>query len=508
MFSNEDLNQLINRGITPEAAEAQMAQFSTGFPFLRLAGSATAGRGITVLTPEQEQEAIVRWQRYLADGGEVTKFVPASGAASRMFKDLFAFVNGAESTPKAGGIADKIINNLESLPFIDTLNAVTLKLYGAEAADLASQGRSKDVVSAIISPEGMNYGALPKAMLTFHKYASGNTRTPLEEQMAEGAETAVSHGVVKLHFTVSADHRKLFEEKIAEVKPAMETRYAVTYDITLSEQKPSTDTLAATLDNQPFRDEDGRLVFRPGGHGALIENLADIDSTVVFIKNIDNVVPDSLRESTIRYKQVLAGTLVLVHDRIEGYARMIRSGSYSAADLREVVDFMRNTLSTDSPLFDSLPVAELADYLMAKLNRPVRVCGMVRNDGEPGGGPFLAYNIDGSVSPQILESTQIDMSKPENVKMMNTATHFNPVDLVCYTTDLEGRPYKLPEYVDRHTGFISSKSQGGRELRALELPGLWNGAMSDWSTVFVEVPSSTFNPVKTVADLLRPEHLG
>ncbi len=506
MFTEKDLNQLSAHGITAAQANAQMQRFATGFPYLKLHGSAAVGHGIKALTPAQEDEAVARWEQYLADGGEVAKFVPASGAASRMFKAMFAFVNGDEDVAPAGSPVASLLADIDRLPFLNELDAAPVRLYGMPAKALLEAGRQKEIISALISKEGMNYGALPKAMLTFHRYADGSTRTPLEEHLAEGAQTAASHGQVNLHFTVSADHRTLFEEKIKEAVKPMEDRFGVKYNISLSEQKPSTDTLAATLDNQPFRDSDGQLVFRPGGHGALIANLGDMDSAVVFIKNIDNVVPDSLRESTVRYKQVLAGTLILVHDRIEKYLRMLRDGDYSADDLSRMVDFMRSTLSTDSPLFDSLSESELADLLAAKFNRPVRVCGMVRNDGEPGGGPFMAENQDGSVSPQILESTQIDPDNAEYMAMMQGATHFNPVDLVCYIKDVDGKRFNLPDYVDHQTGFISSKSLGGRDLRALELPGLWNGAMSDWNTVFVEVPSSTFNPVKTVNDLLRPAH--
>lgn len=506
MFNNQDLDQLSAHGIAPETAEAQMARFASGFPYLKLAGSATVGRGIEKLDTAEEDAAVARWKKYLADGGEVAKFVPASGAASRMFKALFSFVNGNEDTAKEGSPVAQLLANINELPFIKELNETTVRLYGMPTDALLAAGRQKDIISAIIGKDGMNYGALPKAMLTFHRYSDGNTRTPLEEHLAEGAQTAATNGNVNLHFTVSADHRKLFEEKIAKVQKDMENRFGVKYHISLSEQKPSTDTLAATLDNKPFRDDNGKLVFRPGGHGALIANLGDMDSAVVFIKNIDNVVPDSLRESTIRYKQVLAGTLILAHDKIEGYLNMLREGNYSADDLNQMVDFMRTTLCTESPLFDSLSESELADYLESKLNRPVRVCGMVRNDGEPGGGPFIATNADDSVSPQILESTQIDPDNAEYMGMMKSATHFNPVDLVCYIKDVDGERFELPAYVDHNTGFISSKSLGGKDLRALELPGLWNGAMSDWNTIFVEVPSSTFNPVKTVNDLLRPAH--
>jgi hypothetical protein len=320
----------------------------------------------------------------------------------------------------------------------------------------------------------------------------------------EGAQTAATNGRVKLHFTVSADHRKLFEDKIAAAVPEMEKRTGLKYEISLSEQKPSTDTVAATLDNDLFRDDNGRLVFRPGGHGALIANLNDIDSAVVFVKNIDNVVPDSRREPTIRYKEIIAGTLILAQDRIASWLDMLNAGAYTDADLDAMVDYLRTKLFTDAP--ELADKAQRAEYIKAKFNRPLRVCGMVRNDGEPGGGPFLAYNSDGSVSPQILESTQIDMSNEAYAAMMKSATHFNPVDLVCYIKDKDAQRFDLPAYVDHNTGFISSKSFGGRELRALELPGLWNGAMSDWSTIFVEVPAETFNPVKTVNDLLRPAH--
>ncbi len=506
MLSKDDLTYLSQKGISEAKLNEQLERFTTGFPYLKLLASAKGGAGIIVPTQQQQDAAILRWDQYLADGGDVCKFVPASGAASRMFKALFSFVNGDEDKPKPGSDVDKLILNITKCPFYQELNAVLEKQHGKNADQLIADGRYKDVIAGIVLPEGLNYGALPKAVLSFHRYADGKVRTPLEEQLMEGAQTAAVDGKVKLHFTVSANHQKLFDDKLAAAVPAFEKATGVKYEVSTSQQKPSTDTVAATLDNQPFRDSKGQIVFRPGGHGALIENLNDIASTVVFIKNIDNVVPDSQRAATIQSKKVLAGTLMLAHDKVEEYLKLLRSGKYSEADLRKICDFLRDTFSIHADQFEQLKGAELAKFLEAKLNRPLRACGMVRNEGEPGGGPFIAYNPDGTASPQILESTQIDTSNPAYANIMSQATHFNPVDLVCYIKDVDGKKFRLTDYVDPNTGFISSKSLDGRELKALELPGLWNGAMSDWLTIFVEVPSASFNPVKTVNDLLRPAH--
>lgn len=508
MLTQQDLNDLKNRGISAEDFEKLFARFSTGFPYLRLRSSATVDNGsILRLPPEEEEKAIERWKQYLATkDAEVIKFVPASGAASRMFKALFAFVDGSEDVPAEGSPVRTIIDNRDKLPFINELNQTLRKEYGADADALCAQGRYKDVIRAIVSDEGMGYGSLPKAMLTFHRYQDGTTRTPLEEQLVEGAQTATADGFVRIHFTVSHNHRELFAKKISEAAPLIAERYNVSYDISMSEQKPSTDTPAANSDNTPFRDADGHIVFRPGGHGALIANLNDIDSTIVFIKNIDNVVPDNLRQPTIRYKQIIAGVLIEARDVINGYIDMLRSGKYTMDDLRQMIVYMHDTLNIRHSEMKHLDDSELAIYLLKKFDRPLRVCGMVKNQGEPGGGPYIAYNADGSSSPQILESSQIDTKDPEASAMMASATHFNPVDLVCCIKDRNGRHYDLPKYVDAATGFISNKSLDGRELRAMELPGLWNGAMSDWNTIFVEVPIETFNPVKTVNDLLRPQH--
>lgn len=507
MFRDEDLALLEQKGITPEQAEAQLARFATGFPYLKILDVARPGAGITILSPEQEQAAIDRWQAYLKEGGDVCKFVPASGAASRMFKALFEFVDGQADTPAEGSPVARLIADIDKVAFIADLNEATSRIHGKSVTQLKEEARYKDIIAAIIRPEGLNYGNLPKGLLKFHSYPEGS-RTPVEEQMTEGAQTAANgRGEVNLHFTVSSNHRKLFEQKISEVVNEVSARRGVKFTITLSEQKPSTDTIAANPDNTPFI-EDGHLLFRPGGHGALIQNLNDIQSAVVFIKNIDNVVPDSGREATIRYKQVIGGYLIQLHDKVEQYLEQLASGNYTRGQLQEMVGFLHFTLSITDRRIDTMNDTDLAMYLHEKLCRPIRVCGMVRNEGEPGGGPFIAYNPDGSASPQILESTQIDPANEDYRKMMASATHFNPVDLVCYIKDRHGKKFDLTKYVDPSTGFISSKSSHGKELRAMELPGLWNGAMSDWNTAFIEVPIATFNPVKTVNDLLRPAHQG
>ncbi|MBD5241155.1 MAG: DUF4301 family protein [Barnesiella sp.] len=506
MLQQEDLLTLEAKGITEQQLNAMLDRFAKGFPYLTIIDAARPGKGITVLTPAQEEQARLRWRKYLADGGTVCKFVPASGAASRMFKALFEFVDGEAEVASPDSPVGQLLDSFSSLPFAKELDAMCKKLYNTSAADLIAAKQHKQVIAALIKPEGMNYGGLPKGLLKFHSYADGS-RTPLEEQLTEGAQTAAAGGVVNLHFTVSSNHRKLFEEKLAEVIGDTEKRTGVKFNVSLSEQKPSTDTVATNPDNTPFR-EDGKLLFRPGGHGALIDNLNDMEAAVVFIKNIDNVVPDSRREPTVKYKEVIAGYMMELHDTINSYLDLLSDGNYNEAKLDEIFVFLRDKLGLRDPNFTKMDVTHRAVYLHDKLDRPLRVCGMVRNEGEPGGGPFIAVNPDGSASLQILESHQIDPSNEEYVAKMKSATHFNPVDLVCYIKDRHGKNYNLLAHTDPATGFISSKSSHGKELKALELPGLWNGAMSDWNTAFVEVPVETFNPVKTVNDLLRPAHQG
>jgi len=443
-FTQQDLEQLSARGISVQKAEEQLKCFQTGFPELDIVEPAALHKGVISPSVAERKELIAAWQQYLAEGHKVLKFVPASGAASRMFKNLFEYLDNGEETP----FIREFLSNIAKFAF------------GKELAGKEGQ----DAVRFLL--KDMNYGNLPKGLLLFHSYRDG-ARTPALEHMVEGALYAASNGEVNIHFTVSHDHLPLFRKHIADNMQKLEAKYGVKFNISFSEQKPSTDTLAANPDGTPFRTSDGKLLFRPGGHGALIENLNEQDADIVFIKNIDNVVPDRLKGSTVEFKQLLAGVLVTEQKRV----------------------------------FEALRQPGLSDEERARLNRPIRVCGVVRNTGEPGGGPFRVREEDGSISNQILESVQI----PDK-ELMAKSKYFNPVDLVCAIKDYEGKPFDLLKFVDPKTGFISQKSKDGRDLQALELPGLWNGAMSKWNTIFVEVPVSTFNPVKTVNDLLREQH--
>jgi hypothetical protein len=504
MFNKEDETLLESKGISINEIEKQLDSFKKGFPYLEIQASATPGNGIKVFSAEETDVLIRVWDDYMLNGGKVIKFVPASGAASRMFKDLFEFLNSTSELPE-NGFMKYFFDNIMNFAFYGELDETCLKNEGKTISQLVSENKYKAVVSNLLQPEGLNYGSLPKGLLQFHKYDDG-ARKSVEEHLVEGALYAKENdGSVNVHFTVSTEHRQLFEEQIKVSTPVIEQKYGVKLFISFSEQKPSTDTIAATSDNQPFRDN-GKLVFRPGGHGALIENLNDLDSEVVFIKNIDNIVPDCMKPTTVRYKKLIAGLLISLKEKTFNYLESLEKGSYDHELLVEIVRFLQHDLNTRNPETKLLEDSELALYLKHKLNRPIRVCGMVKNQGEPGGGPFWTFNQDGTYSLQILESSQIDLKDPDKKTMFEQGTHFNPVDLVCYIKDNKGNKFNLPDYVDKQTGFISIKSKNGNELKALELPGLWNGAMSDWNTAFVEVPIETFNPVKTVNDLLRKEH--
>lgn len=476
MFTEKDLQQIAAHGLTLEAVEKQVENFRQGFEPLKVVSAASPTDGIVVLDAAQAEHYAAKFDNRDASV-TVAKFVPASGAATRMFKELFEFVN----EDKRGKGIDTLLQNIEKFAFYPELKAVVTDFSDDKA-----------VVSAIIK-QGLGYGSLPKGLVTFHSYENG-ARKAVEEHLVEGALYGASEGVVKLHFTVSPEHKQAFVALLSERTAKYEQLFGVKYDISFSEQKSSTDTIAVNPDNTPFRTDEGALLFRPAGHGALLENLNDIEASVIFVKNIDNVTTDALRADTVLYKKALAGLLLELQQQIFEALASLENGT---ADVAAVAALLEQKLCVKLP--ENYDVALLEKLL----KRPIRVCGMVRNEGEPGGGPFWVANADGTQTLQIAESSQISA---DDMHLMKDATHFNPVDLVCGVYAADGSKYNLLDYTDPATGFISSKSSGGRTLRAQELPGLWNGAMANWTTIFVDVPISTFSPVKVVQDLLRVQH--
>jgi hypothetical protein len=507
MFSTEDLGFIEQRGSELSTVKAQVTNFVNGFPFTEVIEAATIGNGIIQLDPEHTNDYISFFEKSRENGISLLKFVPASGAASRMFKSLFTakerLENGEdEQTVLQNGEINTFFSGLKKFAFYQELE----KLGGKPVEQLSAL----EILNLVLTEKGLDYGTLPKGLLLFHQYEEKH-RTPFEEHCVEGALYAKDHeGKVRMHFTVSPEHQQAFEAHLEEVKSRYENGFDVVFDISFSQQKPSTDTIAVDMQNAPFRNADGSLLFRPAGHGALLDNLKDLDADIIFIKNIDNVVPDYLKPETVKYKKALAGLLLNYQKKIFSYQEVLDKWNYNELDSKffaEAANFLENVLKVKPP--SNLYYTEKEDlyhYLKEKFNRPVRVCGMVKNEGEPGGGPFLAKNNDQSVSLQIVESSQVDMANEKQKLIVNHATHFNPVDLVCAIKNYKGEKYDLLKYRDPKTGFISYKSKDGKELKAQELPGLWNGAMADWNTLFVEVPVGTFNPVKTVNDLLRKEH--
>ena len=518
MVSKSILKQLKKRGIAPEKFEAQLENYLTGFPYLKIADAATPASGIKVLSEEERVEAIARLDAF---EGKCCKFVPASGAASRMFKDLFEAEEllAKGEALKKGSAAERFVQNAAEFPFMDAAHLLRFTLH----------------------KEALAYGQQPKGLIQFHKYPDGN-RTAFEEHLVEGALYAKDKsGVVNMVVTVSPEHIEGFKSLFKEVKEKYQSRFACKYNIKFTTQKPETDIVAVNEYNTPFLDEKGDLLFRPGGHGALLQNLNEINSDIIIVKNIDNVTRENHISDTVTWKKVLAGRAIILREKIAEhikalmpvYKRLVAlSTAYeglvpAGLDLlskedKEKVELAAkfleeefcirmpqagcNTAGGSAAAKAGGSAEMLVGMLLDKLNRPVRVCGMVKNEGEPGGGPYIIEESDGTTSLQILEGAQIDPNNKQAQKALSRATHFNPVDLVCAVKDYRGRKFNLMEYLDPKTGFISSKSYKGRKLKAQELPGLWNGSMSNWNTQFVEVPITTFNPVKTVLDLLRPMH--
>ena len=494
MFTQKDLQQMEARGTTERQVKEQIAHFKNGFPWMKIVGPATPERGIKVFSPEAEEQAIAYYRNAVIAGK--SKFVPASGAASRMFKDMFSGLSkleGGEDLP-ADAPGAKLAARIKDFAFY------TPEIFG-EPEDSAAY--RKATLAKLLKEEGLAYGSKPKGVLKFHRYPS-EVRTAIAEHLVEAQQyMRNADGTCNLTITISPEHRELFEEAVAAVKPEFEKRYGVQYKIKFTYQDQATDTIAVDPENKPFRKADGSLLFRPAGHGALIYNLNKVEDELVSIKNIDNVAHEKLLPTTARYKEVLMGAALCLRDKIFDYLKRLDENP-TVQLCNEIENFLDKELCVQMPLAHS--EKERVAMLRAKLDRPIRVCGMVKNEGEPGGGPYIIAGKDGCTSLQILESVQINKEDAGAMKAMSQATHFNPVDLVCCLKNYKGKAFDLLNYVDPEAGFMSSKSYEGRELKALELPGLWNGAMSDWNTLFVEVPVATFNPVKVVLDLLRPAH--
>ncbi len=515
MFSDEDLKQLQSKNIDQSTVEAQLERFKKGFPHTRIEKAAVPGRGIIQMSESEINQLVSNYEKQQKQL-KILKFVPASGAASRMFKDLYAFLNIASN--RDGDEAHRqlkeddqfksvnnFFKNIENFAFYQDLkNKLQEKNIHLEEAMLRHEYEL--ILNTLLSEDGLDYGNLPKALLQFHKYEN-NTRTPVEEHLVEGAKYGMSaNNEVYIHFTVSPEIQPRFMKHVKKTMPVYEDEFGVTYEISYSIQKPSTDTIAATPTNEPFREEDGSMLFRPGGHGALLENINEFSHDLIFIKNIDNVVPDRLKPETYKNKKLLAGILLDIQEQLFNFQQKFTlSAEPSDEDINHAFHFIENKLNVQ-PSREIQDRKEKISFIQSKLYRPLRVCGMVKNEGEPGGGPYWARDSDGSISLQIVESSQVDMNNEEQRNIFNNATHFNPVDIVCSVKNFKGDKYELTKFIDPETGFISKKSKDGKELKALELPGLWNGSMSDWNTLFVEVPVITFNPVKKVNDLLRDTH--
>jgi hypothetical protein len=470
--------------------EKEIENYRHGFPYLKVIAPATPEKGISILNKEEQNSSMDYYNKF---GGKCVKFVPASGAASRMFKDLFEAKQLLDSsgTIKEGSPAEKFLSNIKHFPFYDE------KIF--------HNFSPLQTINYVLTENGLGYGNKPKGVLLFHKYSALNeVRTPFEEHLVEAALYAKNHNdpQAHIHFTVSPEHLKEFNSLFSYVKEKYENRFNCRFDVAFSFQDPQTDIVAVNEDNTPYVKNDGTVLTRPGGHGALLSNLNSIDSDIIFLKNIDNVVHQSFIDETVIWKKVLGGKLLQIRDKVFSYLNNLEINQ-SDSFLSEIVCFMKSTFQVSIP---DIPKELMAQYLFAKLNRPIRVCGMVKNEGEPGGGPFIVYDADGATSLQILESVQLDPLDPYTKTLLKSSTHFNPVDVVCSIKNYKGEKFDLSKYIDNMTGFISHKSYEGHSLKAQELPGLWNGSMSNWNTVFVETPLITFNPVKTILDLLRKEH--
>jgi hypothetical protein len=509
-----DIEELKKHDIEPEKALEQLIILQNGKENVKLDRPATLGDGI-IKIPIEKHEHYLTIQKIARKKGKYVKFVPASGAASRMFKSInkvfssndiitHKLLNDMSITDGDYAATLKFIDGLENFAFFDQLINV-LDKSDFNFSDLWNKDDLTTLLEFVLTDRGLNLLNKPKGLIDFHKYFNGS-RTPFLEHIEESMHYIKdSDDHLKIHFTIAEG----FENDIREhINKYIKKNYKeVNFEISYSYQKKSTDTIAVTHDILPFRNKDGSLVFRPGGHGALIENLNELKADKAYIKNIDNVVSDRLKYDTIIYNKLLGGYLEEIQKQCFSYIRNLENEVSDLGYVLEAAGFCLNVFSIKMPHgFNRMPLQEKADFILSKLDRPIRVCGMVKNEGDPGGGPFWVKQKDDTVSLQIVEKSQIDIDDEEQNRILSESTHFNPVDIVCSLRNYKGEQFDLMKYIDKETYIITDKSKDGKELKALELPGLWNGAMSDWNTVFIEVPQTTFSPVKSVNDLLRKEH--
>lgn len=506
-FHPDDLSHIKNCNQSEEKIAKDLEHFKKGFPNLEIVKPATLGDGILQVDPKEKKKLI---DIYKKSSLQVLKFVPASGAASRMFKLLHQFL---DEYPTSNLSFERFLeqdqfkdlkvffDEIEHLAFYEDL-VLALKGRGIDFDILSSGTRAYELSKQMLGSDGFQMANLPKGLIPFHKYPQDKL-SAFEEHFYEALNYAEKDGKARLHFTISSDHTSKFKSKVSEFQPKIEKETGVNFEVEFSFQHSSTDTVCLDSKDEIFRDEDGKILFRPAGHGALVENLNQLDSDIIFIKNVDNVAhQDSALESaqsSLEYKSVLAGLLIELQNKAFKLLKGLEKESVSEEMIQEAVSFLRNDLNIHVDFKNK-------DEIIHYLNRPIRVCGMVVNEGAPGGGPFWIKNEDGSISLQIVEKSQIDLSQQDQKEKLEASTHFNPVDIACSLKNYKGEAFDLKQFVDTNKGFIAKKSVGGEIIKALELPGLWNGGMAFWNTVFVEVPAESFNPVKTVADLLKPGH--
>lgn len=523
-FSTQDLEQIRQKGIDIEVVESQIKRLSQNPPVPKLLRTATLSDGILLFDEKEIDAYVAIWDAYLHRAKrDVTHFVPASGHANRFFRDLYQFLRSDNSEPKTN-FEKNFFKHLPSFAFYNELNKCCLDVIGKDVEQLMKEGRYKTIVLLMLTEEGLNYQALPTALFKFHtdqshrlqKYlpkklatyynSFEDIRTPLQETLYESAMiSGVKGGHINVYYTVQPEYRDLIRGYLRDFKLPVEKKMGISVNITLPQQEASTDSIVLTDNNELYRDKENKLVFAQGGHGTLLPIFNDLKGNVIFIKNIDNATPDPLKKMSVRYKKLLAGVMVHTQKKINRFMRMLEKEDLPDDQLIEIIHFVENVLNVKHPNILRVEKSEQVRYLKQKLNRPLRVCGVVKNEDEQGGMPCWVMGDDGIVSLQFVEYYQVS-GDADKCRKFESSTHFNPVDIVCYVNDYKGKRFDFSGFADMSSYMVLPKQLNGTSVKHLEESGLWNGGMADWNTILVEVPIKTFNPVKTINDLLRHEH--